>query len=230
MGNKKIAIIAAMDEELELLLAEIENRKDFKFNNHEYHTGKLQGVDVIMTKSGIGKVNAAATTAILIHEFSPNLIINTGSAGGLRNDLQIGDVVISKRVAHHDVDVTAFGYEVGQVPDLPTYFAAKDKVVSKILRLNSDIKLGTMLSGDKFLQDGEVFKKLLELFPDAISIDMEAAAIAQVAHMNNTCFVVIRAISDLVFSKDNHVDFDEFLATAAKNSSQMVTQLVESFK
>ena len=115
----KVAIIGAMEEEVTILRDKLENLKQETIAGSEFNIGTLNGVDVIVLKSGIGKVNAAMSTTILLEKFKPDYVINTGSAGGYHEELNVGDVVISTEVRHHDVDVTIFGYEYGQVPQLP---------------------------------------------------------------------------------------------------------------
>src|SRR5690606_22914425 len=114
----KIAIIGAMEEEVTLLREKIEGREQEVIAGCEFTTGMMDDAEVVLLRSGIGKVNAAMSTAILLERFKPDYVINTGSAGGFNPDLNVGDVVISTEVRHHDVDVTAFGYEYGQVPQL----------------------------------------------------------------------------------------------------------------
>ena len=124
----KIAIIGAMEEEVRMLRANIDDAEEEVIGGSQYTTGKMHGVEVVLLRSGIGKVNAAMSTAVLLERFKPDVVVNTGSAGGFDADLNVGDVVISTEVRHHDVDVTAFGYEYGQVPQLPAAFSADAKL------------------------------------------------------------------------------------------------------
>ena len=124
----KVAIIGAMEEEVTILRDKIENLEQMTIAGCEFNTGTLNGVEVILLKSGIGKVNAAMSTTILLEKFKPDAVINTGSAGGYEPSLNVGDVVISTEVRHHDVDVTIFGYEYGQVPQLPAAFIPNEKL------------------------------------------------------------------------------------------------------
>lgn len=131
----KVAIIGAMEEEVTILRDKVENREETVIAGCEYSTGTINEIDVVLLKSGIGKVNAALSTAILLERFQPDYVINTGSAGGFHPDLNVGDAIISSEVRHHDVDVTAFGYEYGQVPNLPAAYQA-DK---NLLRLQNKV-------------------------------------------------------------------------------------------
>ena len=127
----KIAIIGAMEEEVTLLRDKIENKTVEVIAGCEFTTGTYGGVDVVLLRSGIGKVNAAMSTTILLEKYNPDYVINTGSAGGYDPELNVGDLVISTEVRHHDVDCTVFGYEYGQVPQLPAAFHA-DKELFKV--------------------------------------------------------------------------------------------------
>ena len=124
-----IGIIGAMDEEIELLLANMENKIEEIIANSRFIRGTLSGKEVVLLKSGIGKVNAAMGATIMMEKFAPTLIINTGSAGGFSEKLEVGDIIISSEVVHHDVDVTSFDYAYGQVPGLPETFTADQRLV-----------------------------------------------------------------------------------------------------
>lgn len=125
----KIAVIGAMEEEVIILRNQLENKKTEIIANSEFSSGTYGGKDVVLLKSGIGKVNAAMSTTILIERYHPDLIINTGSAGGLNPELNVGDLVISDDVCHHDVDATVFGYAYGQVPQMPAAYQADERLI-----------------------------------------------------------------------------------------------------
>ncbi|MCM3738665.1 5'-methylthioadenosine/S-adenosylhomocysteine nucleosidase [Oceanobacillus luteolus] len=226
-----IGLIGAMDEEIAYLLNEMENKTEITVANSLFVQGELQGKEVVLLKSGIGKVNAAMGTTIMMERFSPNAIINTGSAGGFHAELAVGDLVISSEVVHHDVDVTAFDYAYGQVPGLPaTYEASKELVeytANAVKELDIDYKIGLIATGDSFMEDKAKVEEAQENFPDMIAAEMEAAAIAQVCHQYGTPFVVIRALSDIA-GKDSSTSFDEFLETAAKHAAQLIIKVVKS--
>jgi adenosylhomocysteine nucleosidase len=230
----RVGIIGAMDEEVDLLRSKLENREDTILAGSEFYTGKIEGLDVVLLKSGIGKVNAALGTALLIEKFQPDLIINTGSAGGFNKDLNVGDVVISTEVRHHDVDVTIFGYEYGQVPRMPAFYAPDEKLVS--IAVNSAAKIegiqvakGLIASGDSFMSDAERVEFIRSKMPELFAAEMEAAAIAQVAYQFNVPFVIIRSLSDIA-GKDSNLSFDQFLVTAAKNSAELILLMLEELK
>lgn len=230
----KIAIIGAMEEEVQILRGQMENVQQEVIAGCEYNVGTLQGVDVVLLKSGIGKVNAAMSTAILLEKFQPTAVINTGSAGGYAQDLNVGDVVISSEVVHHDVDVTAFGYVYGQVPQLPPTFVADEKLMAVAEEAAKEVTgmqvaKGLIATGDSFMSDPTRVEFVRSKFPQLQAVEMEAAAISQVAHQFKVPFVVIRALSDIA-GKESNISFDAFLETAAKNSSHMVVEMVKLLK
>jgi len=227
----KAGIIGAMEEEVTLLRDKIENRQTLTLAGLEIYTGTLNGTDVALLKSGIGKVSAAMGAALLLEHCKPDLIINTGSAGGLAPTLSVGDIVVSDEARYHDADVTAFGYEIGQMAGCPAAFKADDKLVSAaeacIKQLNLNAVRGLIVSGDAFINGAEGLAKIRHNFPQAVAVEMEATAIAHVCHNFGVPFVVVRAISD-VADQASHLSFEEFLATAAKQSSLMVETLVQN--
>jgi adenosylhomocysteine nucleosidase len=230
----RIGIIGAMDEEVDLLRSKLDGREDMNLAGSEFYKGKIDSLEVVLLKSGIGKVNAALGTALMIEKFHPDIIINTGSAGGFHKDLNVGDVVISTEVRHHDVDVTIFGYEYGQVPRMPAYFAPDEKLVSIAVKSAEKIDgiqvaEGLIASGDSFMNDPERVEFIRSKLPDLYAAEMEAAAIAQVAYQFEVPFVIIRSLSDIA-GKDSNLSFDQFLETAAKNSAELILLMLEELK
>lgn len=227
----KIAIIGAMEEEVTILRDTLENRKQEFIAGCEFTSGIYKGVEIILLKSGIGKVNAAMSTTLLLDRYQPDYVINTGSAGGFHSSLNVGDVVISSEVRHNDVDVTAFGYEYGQVPGLPAAYIPNDMLVNvaeKKAKEINDIQVvkGLIVTGDSFLNDPNKVEFIRSKFSNLYAGEMEAVAIAQVCHQFDTPFVVIRALSDIA-GKESNVSFDQFLDKAAKHSAQLVLKIVE---
>jgi adenosylhomocysteine nucleosidase len=225
----KAGIIGAMEQEVTLLRDKIENRQTLSIAGCEIYTGTLNGVEVALLKSGIGKVSAAMGTALLLERCRPDFIINTGSAGGLAASLKVGDIVVSDEVRYHDADVTAFGYEPGQMAGCPAAFPADGKLIAAAERCISQLNLhavrGLVVSGDAFINGAEPLARIRTTFPQAIAVEMEATAIGHVCHQFATPFVVIRAISD-VADQESHLSFDEFLSVAAKQSSLLVETLL----
>lgn len=227
----KIAVIGAMEQEVELLRNVIDDKKVVTIANSEYTTGTYKGKEVILLKSGIGKVNAAMSTTLLLHEFKPDVVINTGSAGGYDPNLDVGAIVISDEVRHHDVDVTIFNYEIGQVPQLPAAFKSDERLMKIAKEAVSEIgehqyTVGLICSGDAFMNDSQRVEQVRGHFPEMIAVEMEAAAVAQVCYQFNTPFVVIRALSDIA-GKESNISFDEFLPVAAKHSTEIVLKTIE---
>ena len=155
----------------------------------------------MLCQSGIGKVNAAIATTLVIEHFSPDCVINTGSAGGIGKGLQVGDVVIGTQVAHHDVDVTAFGYAIGQVPQQPASYPSDLTLVhaaeqaARVFQA-ANIRQGLIVSGDQFINDAFSIETICREFANPQAVEMEAAAIAQTCYQLGKPFVIIRAISD----------------------------------
>ncbi|ELY4034658.1 5'-methylthioadenosine/S-adenosylhomocysteine nucleosidase [Cronobacter sakazakii] len=227
----KAGIIGAMEEEVTRLRDKIDNRQTLNIAGCEIYTGTLNGVDVALLKSGIGKVSAAMGATLLLEHCKPDVIINTGSAGGLAPSLKVGDIVVSDEVRYHDADVTAFGYEYGQMAGCPAAFKADEKLIAAaqetIEKLNLHAVRGLVVSGDAFINGSVNLAKIRHNFPQAIAVEMEATAIGHVCHNFGVPFVVVRAISD-VADQQSHLSFEEFLAVAAKQSSLMVETLLTS--
>lgn len=225
----KVGIIGAMEQEVTLLRDKIENRQTLTLAGCEIYNGTLNGVEVALLKSGIGKVAAALGTTLLLELCKPDVVINTGSAGGLAPTLKVGDIVVSDEVRYHDADVTAFGYEPGQMAGCPAAFVADDKLIAAaelvIKQLDLNAVRGLVVSGDAFINGAAPLASIRTTFPQAIAVEMEATAIGHVCHQFKVPFVVVRAISDVADQK-SHLSFDEFLSVAAKQSSLMVENLL----
>ncbi|MBA2873582.1 5'-methylthioadenosine/S-adenosylhomocysteine nucleosidase [Thermaerobacillus caldiproteolyticus] len=230
----KIAIIGAMEEEVTILREKMEDRTETTIANCEFSTGRIHGADVVLLKSGIGKVNAAMATAILLDRFQPQYVINTGSAGGFSAALNVGDIVISSEVVHHDVDVTAFGYEYGQVPGMPARYKADEtlvKIAEQSAQHLTDVQVvkGLIATGDSFMNDPSRVEFVRSKFLDLYAVEMEAAAIAQVCTQFAVPFVIIRALSDIA-GKESNVSFEQFLHTAALHSSNLVLSMLTALQ
>lgn len=226
----KIAIIGAMEEEVTKLCNEMENKKAEVVANSEFTSGSLAGRDCVLLKSGIGKVNAAMTTTILIERYKPDVLINTGSAGGLNPSLNVGDIVISDKVCHHDVDATAFGYKYGQVPGMPESYKADERLTDIALNAAGElgevqVVKGLIASGDSFISDSEQVKKISKHFPELEAVEMEGSAIAQIAYQYGLPFVIIRSLSDIA-GKESGITFEKFIHTAATNSAKLVLSMI----
>lgn len=229
----KIGIIGAMELEVETLKSEMSVSKIEKKANMDFYEGTLNGANVVIVRSGVGKVNAALCTQILVDIFHVTHIINTGVAGSLNAKLDIGDILVSKDALHHDVDVTIFGYKLGEVPQLGLReFPADEHLITLALeacrKVNPDIHAvpGRVVSGDQFISKNEIKEKLIQEFHGDCA-EMEGASIAHGAYLNHVPFVIIRAISD---KADNsaEMDYPTFEAAAAKHSAALVRELVKN--
>ena len=230
MSYHKIGLIGAMNEEIELLLGDLQQSKRSERAGITFYEGVFHGKEVVLCKSGVGKVNAAVTTQILIDTFGVDSILFTGVAGALHPDLNIGDIVVSTVCKQHDMDVRALGFERGVIPyqERSTFEAAPDlveKAREACERLfQGRYRLGAVLSGDQFVASRELVQELCETM-DGACTEMEGAAVAQVCDMHRVPFVVIRSMSDRA-DGSAHVNFAEFTIQAAKHSYQIIDDIL----
>lgn len=225
-----IAIIAAMEQEVAILRAQIQTLTEEKHGACVIYRGQLAGHDVVLAQSGVGKTAAAMATTLVIDRHQPRVVFNTGSAGGFDQSLNVGDLVISNQVRHHDVDLTPFGFEMGQGFGFPASFASDEPLIELALQAaakQTDLqsKVGLICSGDSFMYQADRVAIVRDHFPDMIAVEMEAAPIAQVCQQFDVPFVVIRALSDIA-GKSSHQSFEQFLQQAAKHSSQLMLDML----
>ena len=221
----KIGIIGAMELEVDALKAAMEVKNTVTRAGMEFKEGTLNGADVVVVRSGIGKVNAALCVQILVDLFQITHVINTGVAGSLNADLDIGDILISKDAIHHDVDATVFGYPLGELPQMGIReFIADEKLVNPDLT----VRTGRVVSGDQFISSDDVKKRLIEVFHGDCA-EMEGASIAHGAYLNKIPFIVIRAISDKA-DGSAEMDYTAFEHEAAKHSARLVEDLVQKIQ
>jgi adenosylhomocysteine nucleosidase len=226
----KIGIIGAMEPEVAILKQAINDIQTSEIGGYNFYSGTINNMEVVLVQSGIGKVASAVATTLLITHFKPDGVINTGSAGGFDQELEVGDVVISSELRHHDVDVTAFNYEIGQVPNMPAAFSAHPVLMNaaeQSIKQLGDVKVktGLITTGDTFMCDPQAINKTRENFPTMLAVEMEGAAIAQACHQLSVPFVVIRSLSDIA-GKESPSSFEAYLETASKYSSKMVISLL----
>lgn len=219
----KIGIIAAMPEEMKILLEQLQQPQKKLYLGRVYHMGHIGRHEVVLVESGIGKVMSAMSVAVLANNFKVNAVINTGSAGAVAEGLAIGDVVLADRLAYHDVDVTAFGYAYGQMAQQPLYFEASRYFVSEMKKVlensGQQVHKGLIATGDSFVAGADKIAAIKEHFPQVLAVEMEGAAIAQAAHSIGLPFMVVRAMSDTA-SHDANITFDEFILEAGKRSAE----------
>ncbi|AQR76409.1 5'-methylthioadenosine/adenosylhomocysteine nucleosidase [Paenibacillus larvae] len=226
---EKIAVIGAMKEEIELLVPDMEVQGSTTIAGIEYREGSLYGKAVVLCMSGVGKVNAAVCTQILVDRFQADTVIFTGVAGALDPELTIGDIVISSDCIQHDMDVTALGFERGVIPYAETSVFKADSNLIELARFASKnfegrTKVGRILSGDQFVAIREMVGDLHKSLQGTCT-EMEGAAVAQVCHMNGIPFVIIRSMSDQADGKA-HVNFAEFTVKASEHSYQIVKRML----
>lgn len=230
----KAGIIGAMEPEVAILKAKLSNCETISHAGYNFYQGQIDNSDVVIVQSGIGKVASALATAILIDKFQPDYVVNTGSAGGFDPSLKVGDIVVSSEVRYHDVDVTAFGYEIGQLPANPAAFIPHPTLVNaaqigieKLSNINA--MLGLITTGDTFMTKEDDIAKARANFPTMAAVEMEGAAIAHTCHQFNVPFVVVRSLSDIA-GIESPTSFDEYLETASVNSSQLVINMLNALK
>ncbi len=206
-NNLKVAIIGAMDCEVDTLKACLKDLETIDYGKLRIYKGKISDNEIIIAKSGVGKVCAAINTQYIIDKFQPDYIINTGIAGGIAPELEVGDIVIATSLVQHDFDATALGYVKGYMctggdNQKPTIFYTDEKLIEAFenavgrVHTTSKIHKGVIATGDFFVGTAEKKAELRELF-NATAAEMESAAIAQTANVNNVPCLIIRAISDL---------------------------------
>ena len=220
----KIGIIGAMEQEVAILKAAISDITEVNKGGCTFFSGQLNGVDVVLLQSGIGKVAAAVGTSILLSEYQPDVVLNTGSAGGYDSTLNLGDVVISTEVR----------YEIGQMAGQPAAFKADENLMRVAEQAQAQMEdkhavRGLICTGDAFVCTAERQEFIRKHFPSVVAVEMEASAIAQACHQFQVPFVVVRAISD-VADKESPMSFEEFLPLAAQSSSEMVIKMVALLK
>ena len=227
-----VGIIGAMEVEVTRLKEAMQDVKILKKASMEFYSGVLNGSEAVVVRSGIGKVNAGICTQILVDVFGVNAIINTGIAGSLKNEINIGDIVLSTDTLQHDVDATGFGYEVGVIPQMETSCFVADEMLRRTakdcwLEVNPDISVfeGRVVSGDQFISDKEKKNWIAGQF-EGYCTEMEGAAIAQAAYLNGVPFLVIRAISDKADDSAT-MDYPEFEKKAVEHSVKLVEAICE---
>lgn len=229
----KIGIIGAMDIEVDGIKKQIENCRTETLGVTDFYYGRIGDCDVVVAKSGEGKVNAAMTAQTMILRYNPDIIINTGVAGALKSGMKLMDVVVADDVCQHDFDISPLGYEPGFVPRAECVKIMCDKDAADILEkcakavLKSSVYRGTVASGDIFVASDEQRDRIKRVF-GAVSAEMEGGSIGQVCLLNGTRFCVLRVMSD---NADDGADisFSEFAAKAADISVNITLNFIKSF-
>ena len=227
---KKVGIIFAMEEELNAFMDKITIQNEYDiFNLHFFH-GIINNTECILVISGVGKVNAARTTQILIDNYNVDLIINIGVAGGVNTNLAIGDIVIGEKLVQHDFDITAFNHEKGFIPDIGVFIDG-DEYLTKLaedtlLDSNCSFTKGVIASGDIFCTEEAMSSKIARKF-NALCVEMEGASIAQVCFLSHIPFLVLRSISDIP-NNNNVITYEEFLESSSKKVADVLKKILEN--
>lgn len=230
MQNKvDIGIIGAMQIEIEGIKSLMEDKITINMSGIEFVSGKIFGKSVVTAVCGIGKVFSAVCAQTMILGFKPDVIINTGVAGTLTDELSIGDVAVADKVVQHDIDTTALGDEPGLISGLNIVYIPTDEKISEILvdsvkELGLNCKSGTIATGDCFINDNNRKQSIIDNF-SAIACEMEGGAIAQACYINNIPFSILRAISD-GGDENSHLDYSAFLKKAAETSIEVIKKFI----
>ena len=232
--KKPIALVAAMKEELDALLAVFpEHDARLHFNTQLYHA-RLGAQELVIAQSGVGKVNAACTLALLLSDFGPGCVINTGCAGGLQPGQRILDLVVPEEVVYTDVDVTPLGFAYGQMMGCAPRFQASPALLALFQAIRAGhvraltCHHGLLGSSDAFIYKPEQIAHIRHHFADAVQcVDMEGGAIAQACTRFGVPYLILRALSDVPCKGDNTTDFQAFLIHAAANSAELCLDLVK---
>ena len=225
----KIGIIAAMSSEYKQVAQLLENKKEYTEGIYEYAEGNIKSNIVILTKCGIGKVNAAVGAVELIRTFQPDCIISTGVAGGIDRCLKVMDVVASAQIVYHDV-WCGEGNAYGQIQGMPTFFEGNKTLFDCAISLDTETPIhgGLICSGDKFITDREELDAIKGNFPEGLAVDMESGSIAQVCHIYKVPFISFRIISDTPGAENHWEQYTNFWGEMADRSFGVTKAFLES--
>ena len=237
MGVKKrsdfmIGIIFAMKEELDEFLKLVNNIEEKKIFDLIFYECMLDNKKLVLVESGVGKVNAARTTQVLIDKMNVDFIFNIGVAGSVSSDVNVLDIVIGTRQVQHDFDITAFNHEKGYIPNVGVYISSDNKLldIARKVKTETNIHEGVIASGDIFVTEPEMSRKIFTKF-NALAVEMEGASIAQVCYLCNIPYLVIRSISDSPNINDNNkLTYEEFLEKSSKLVSNYLKDIILNIK
>lgn len=224
---KKVGIIFAMNEELLELKKLLKVEKEYNIFDLTFYETSINDVYIVMVQSGVGKVNAARCTQILIDNIKVDYIFNIGVAGGISDKLNVGDIIIGEKLVQHDFDITAFNHEKGYIPGVGVYIDSDEYLVklSKSVSFdNLNIISGVIASGDIFCTDYMMGKKINNKF-NALCVEMEGASIAQVCYLSHIPFLVLRSISDTP-NNNNVITYEEFLEDSSKKIANVMLEIL----
>ena len=222
----KIGIIFALKEELKELKKYFKIEKKYNIFNLTFYETRMNNIEIVLVESGIGKVNAARTTQILIDNMKVDYIFNVGVAGGIDKSLKVGDIIIGEKLVQHDFDVTPFKYVKGEIPNVGTFIDSDEYLVQLAEKSINEAKKGVIASGDIFVTESWMSEKINKKF-NALCVEMEGASIAQVCYLCHIPFLIIRSISD-VPNNDNVVTYEEFLESSSKKIAEGMYRIIMS--
>ncbi len=230
---KKVGIIFAMLEELEAFKGYLNFEKEYTIFELTFYEGTLHGIHCILVESGVGKVNAARTTQILIDNYKVDYIFNIGVAGGISEKLAVGDIVIGEKLVQHDFDITAFNHEKGYVPKVGKFVETDTyllTIADAVIKKMSEVRgfRGIIASGDIFCTEIKMSSKIAQKF-NALCVEMEGASIAQVCYLSHVPFLIIRSISD-VPNNDNVVTYEEFYKKSCDVVAHFMDNILDELK
>ena len=223
-----IGIIFAMREELDEFIKLVNSIEEEKIYDLTFYKCNLFNKDLVLVESGVGKVNAARATQILIDRMNPKYIFNVGVAGSISNSVDVMDIVVSDKLVQHDFDITGFNHEKGYIPNVGIYMDADKYLldISKSVKTDVNVHIGTIASGDIFITDKDMSNKINTKF-NALCVEMEGASIAQVCTLSNVPYLVIRSISDSPNQNDdNKITYEEFLEKSCKVVSNFLKEII----
>ena len=224
----KIGVIFAMDEELNELLKLVELENQYDIFDIPFYECKLGEKELVLAKAGIGKVNAARCSQILIDNMDVDCIFNIGVAGSVAKDVHICDIVIGEKLVQHDFDITAFNHDKGFIPNIGTVYVESDPYLVKVAqdtKIDSNIHTGVIASGDIFCTEEAMSKKINTKF-GALCVEMEGASIAQVCYLSHIPFLVIRSISDSLNEEDNKIAYEKFLEISSGKVASYLKEII----
>ncbi|MDE6379503.1 MAG: 5'-methylthioadenosine/adenosylhomocysteine nucleosidase [Muribaculaceae bacterium] len=227
----KIGLLAAMDKEVALLLPLLEDKREIEFDGHSAHVGRIGANEVCVMKCGIGKVNSALNAYRLIEGFHPDIVINSGVAGGADASMAVGSLLVATEAAYHDVWCGP-GTEWGQIDGMPRRFEMSSYILDKcrILPSLKEARYGLICSGDRFISRVGEVEFIKSEFPDALACDMESASIAHACRDKGVPFAVVRVVSDTPGQADNISQYKDFWTTAPEKTFHAVRSIIDSLK
>lgn len=223
---KNIGIIFAMEEEINTFFKYTKIKKEYKFYDILIYECEVGKYNCFMVTSGVGKVNAARSSQILLDNFDIDFVFNIGVAGGTNDKLNILDIVASDKLVQYDFDITAFNHDMGYIPNIGVYINS-DKNMLKYIKDNYDVKIGNIASADRFVTNEEISKKLYYDF-NAYAVEMEGASVAQVCYLCNKPFIVVRCISDIP-GDNNKMNYEEFLESSSDKVSKLLYDILINY-